>query len=317
MPLQFLGFSLVCGGEQIMLNPDAGVIGMMVATRTVYIPQNGTLNRYTSEELFARDENGLARRFGDVFVMGKNKYIGDQNRLRYTFMGDPAIRVPSPGHTVEISSINGVDPATAEELPVVKAQGKMDLEGTVTKANGEIDEEFTGSISLQIYDAERVITTYGNGDKGTQVSYNDRKTRLAVASVKVEKGRWKASFRLPPEIENNYSPARIVAYAWDGKGKEANGSCDRFYVYGLDTEGANDTQGPAIEWFYINSDRFEPGDAVSANSIVRIRVSDPSGINLSDAGIGHKMSLTLDNKKIFSDVDSYFTVDPDAEGPEP
>ncbi len=50
-------------GERLMLNPDAGIIGMMVASRSVYIDQNGKLNGYTSSRFFVRDEDGLPLRF--------------------------------------------------------------------------------------------------------------------------------------------------------------------------------------------------------------------------------------------------------------
>ena len=35
-------------------------------------------------------------------------------------------------------------------------------------------------------------------------------------------------------------------------------------------------------------------------------VYDESGINISDAGIGHQMTITLDDKTVYTDVSSYF-----------
>ena len=304
----------VSAGERLMLNPDAGIIGMMVASRSVYIDQNGKLNGYTSSRFFVRDEDGLPLRFGDVYREGKNMYATNTNKLRYCFMGDPALRIPSPSYSVDIESINGIALKSAEELPEVKALGKMKLEGVVRTSKGDVDTEFDGTVNLQVYDAERVITTYGNGDDGVQKMYNDRKTRLAAVSVRAEGGRWKASVNMPPEIENNYSPARIVAYAWDGHGKEANGETEKFYVYGIEPEVETDTVGPEVEYFYLNNERFETGSVVNSNSLVIARVSDASGINISDAGIGHKMSLTLDGARTFADVDSYFESDPETPG---
>ena len=305
----------VSGAERLMLNPDAGVIGMMVPSRSVYIFQNGPLNEYTSGRFFARGADGLPLRFGDIYREGKNMYTSDSgNRLRYCFVGDPALRIPSSAYSVEIESINGVNLESAETLPEVKALGKMELEGVVRTPKGEIDTEFDGTVNLQVYDAERVITTYGNGDDGVQKMYNDRKTRLAATSIKASEGRWKATVQMPPEIENNYSPARIVAYAWDGRGKEANGETEKFYVYGIEHDVMTDTVGPKVEYFYLNNERFESGGVVNANSLVIARVSDASGINLSDAGIGHKMSLTLDGSKTFADIDGYFESDPETPG---
>ena len=39
--------------------------------------------------------------------------------------------------------------------------------------------------------------------------------------------------------------------------------------------------------------------------------SDASGINISDAAIGHKMTLKLDSGKVYDDVSHYFTPDPE------
>lgn len=304
----------VSGAERIMLNPHAGVIGMIVPSRSVYIAQNGTLNQYTSSRFFARGTDGLPLRFGDIYREGKNLFSGDDNKLRYCFMGDPAIRIPSPSYSVDIERINGTELESAEAVPEVKALGKLEIEGVVRTRDGDVDTAFDGTVNLQIYDAERVITTYGNGDDGVQKMYNDRKTRLAATSIKASEGRWKATVQMPPEIENNYSPARIVAYAWDGRGKEANGETEKFYVYGIEHDVMTDTVGPKVEYFYLNNERFESGGVVNANSLVIARVRDASGINLSDAGIGHKMSLTLDGSKTFADIDGYFESDPETPG---
>ncbi len=96
--------------------------------------------------------------------------------------------------------------------------------------------------------------------------------------------------------------------------KEANGETEKFYVYGIEPEVETDTVGPEVEYFYLNNERFETGSVVNSNSLVIARVSDASGINISDAGIGHKMSLTLDGARTFADVDSYFESDPETPG---
>ncbi|MCM1369980.1 MAG: type IX secretion system sortase PorU [Candidatus Amulumruptor caecigallinarius] len=304
------------GAEHLMLNPESGIIGMMGATRTVYISMNGVLNNFTAQDFFARDEEGHALRFGDIYIKGKNKYTADTNKLRYAFMGDPAIRIPSPEFGVEVEKINNItlDGLSDSNLPQIPALGTMSIEGRITDRKGNFDEGFNGQVTLQIYDAERVITTYGQGDDGKSVSYNDRKTRLTTANAKVENGRWRTQLTLPSEIEGNYSPAMIAAYAWDGEGREANGACDRFYVYGYNYDAPTDTVGPKIENFYVNNPNFENGGLVSSNPVVFARISDESGVNISESGIGHSLTLTIDGSIIHSDLNESFTVDPDDTG---
>ncbi|MDE5869646.1 MAG: hypothetical protein K2H18_05390, partial [Muribaculaceae bacterium] len=150
---------------------------------------------------------------------------------------------------------------------------------------------------------------------GLKRMYNDRKTRLASTSAKVENGRWSARLLLPMEIENNFSPALITAYAWNNStGDEAHGATDNLYVYGYEEPETPDEKGPEIESFYINSASFTSGAVVNSNPIVFATLSDESGINISDAGIGHQMTLTLDGKKVYTDLNTFFTVDPSRQG---
>lgn len=187
------------------------------------------------------------------------------------------------------------------------------MKGVVRNAEGAVAEDFSGTVDLQLYDAEKVVSTK---DAGASISrfYNDRSVRLTTTTVKVEKGRWEANLLLPSEIQNNYSPALISAYAWNSAtGDEAHGFSEDLYVYGT-TGATEDTTCPSIEAFYLNTPAFADGGVVSGNPLVFASFFDESGINLSDAGIGHKMTLILDGKKVYSDVNSYFIPDSSREG---
>ncbi len=116
---------------------------------------------------------------------------------------------------------------------------------------------------------------------------------------------------MPAEIEGNYSPARICGYAWSDEGEEAQGSTESLYVYGYEEVETPDTMGPEIKTLYLNYPDFTEGTMVNANPVVHASFSDESGINVSEAGIGHRMSITLDGDKIFDDVYMYYTPDPE------
>ena len=297
------------GAEVMLMYPDAGIIGMMGATRTVYISMNGVLNRLTCNNFFDIAADGRAQRLGDVYIKGKNAYSGDSNRLRYAFMGDPAIRIPGGSHSVAIRSINGVATDSDAESPVIPALGRAEIEGEIVNRDGTPAADFNGTVNIKLFDAERVVTTYGNGDEGRVSTYNDRNTVLSTINATVTDGKWKATLMLPSEIEGNYSPAMVSAYAWDGKGTEANGSTERLYVYGFDETAGNDTIGPEIQKFYVNHENFKSGDLVNSNPVVFATVRDDSGINISEGGIGHSITLTVDGQTHHSDLNSYFDSD--------
>lgn len=303
---------VISGAETLVLNPNAGFIGAICASRTVYMTPNGVLNADMADWMLTTDADGKAARVGDVFIRAKNK-TNESNNLRYCLISDPALRLPKPSMLVNIESINGVDLASAADFPELKALGKADLKGVVENPDGSVNTDFNGTVTIDLYDAEKAIESLGNGKEGEVEIFNDRKNKLTQVSAKVINGYWEATLYLPAEIDNNYSPARLTAYAWSEAGIEAQGSTESLYVYGYEESENPDLQGPQIESFYMNYPEFEDGGMVNANPVVHAKFRDESGINISDSGIGHKMSLTIDGKKIYDDVSSYYT--PDADDP--
>lgn len=299
----------ISGAEKMWLNPDAGVIGMICPSRTVYISLNGPLNVNTSEFVFRRDHNGKSMRIGDIMVEGKNAQGKDDNKLRYGLMGDPAMRLPSPDYVVNIDNIDSNDLSDPNNLPVLNARSTVKISGSIKDMNGNVADDYNGSVSLRLYDAEKVVTTNGNGDNGREMSYNDRKSRLYSGKAIAHNGRWETTIMLPSEIENNYSPALLSAYAHDSLGREANGYTDKFYIYGYDPESSEDLEGPVISSIYLDSPSFSNGDTVGPYPVLKARFSDESGINSSETGIGHSMKIELDNEIYFNDVAIYFSPD--------
>lgn len=301
----------VSAAEELLLNPDGGVISMIAAVREVFINDNGILNSKFAGNVFRRSSEGGSLRWGDVFIISQNGYENN-NKLRYAFNGDPALRIPGSGHSVRINTIDGTD-VTHDNMPELSARSSVTVEGEILTADGETDTDFDGTLSLQLYDGERVVTTLGQGSNGVEISYNDRDKRLSMVKTAVKNGKWKAVVRIPPEIQGNYTPALLNAYAWDGKGKEANGHCENFYVYGWNEE-VTDTEGPLIETFYVNNPNLGENAIVTSNMIVFARLKDESGINISSTGIGHEMTLCIDGKEYVSGLSEYYS--PDLEDPD-
>ncbi len=296
-------------GETLYLNPTSGYIGLLTTTRSTSIPNNGILSRSLAEGMFSRQEDGGRPRIGDIYRLGKNKVTSDDNKLRFIIVGDPALQLPIPQATVAIDSIAGVDiNDESADNPVLGARGRAIVSGHIEGADGQPDTSFNGTVELVLFDAEKVITTYGNGTNDPlEKTYNDRSSKLCRVNTPVKDGKWTTTLFIPSEIENNTSSARITAYAYSNAGIEANGHSDRLFVYGFDEDAPEDNQGPDISRFTLNNDAFRNGGAVNSTPIVLATFSDESGINLSSVGIGHSMSLVLDGKKRFTDIANYFT----------
>lgn len=305
----------VSGGEKMWLHPTSGVIGMLCASRSVFMGPNGRLNAAFGKNLFKRDATtGESLRIGDVMVAAKNEAdTYDDNKFRFALLGDPAMKVPNPTYQTTIESIGDTPVVTTpSDYPQLGAGSKSLIKGSILRKDGTIADDFNGIVEVTLYDAEIPVTT--NGYECNEYSYNERTTRLNSLRVKAVEGKWQTTLTVPMEINNNYSPARIVAYAYSDDGREANGSCENLYVYGYDPSDNADDAGPEIKRFVLNNDNFADGGAVSTSPVVLATVADPSGINVSDAGIGHKLSLILDGKTHYEDVNQYYMADHENEG---
>lgn len=310
----------ISAAELMWLNPNGGTIAFIAANRKVYISNNGELNEAIAQNLYRRAADGGARRLGDVYVAGLNDYpASDDNRHRYALMGDPAMRVVSPEYHVTVDELDGTaleGIADASDYPVVKARSKVKVKGRVVDGSGTLLADFNGRIVPTLFDAERVIETYGHSsvgeDDGKVMIYNDRKNRLFTGSFPVSGGEWEATLIIPEEIDDNYSPALLNLYAYCDDNREANGSTEQFYIYGFADEGDNpDETEPEILGIGLNSYMFRDGSVVNSTPLFVARVRDENGINISSSGMGKQMTLIIDGRRIYEDLVDHYTPDPD------
>ena len=177
-------------------------------------------------------------------------------------------------------------------------------------------------IESTLFDCERsVSTTYSYNyynpetqtteERDSTLTYEERQNKLAINVNRVTNGNFSISITIPSEVTVNYDNYRtslVSLYAYDPENKtEATGSCDDFYIYGYDETVTADTIGPDISYMGLNSNSFKDGDNVNESPLLLATVSDESGINFSNAGIGHNITLTLDGNVTYSDVSSYYT----------
>lgn len=299
------------GAEVMWSTPKGGVIAMICPSRSVYISMNGPVSAQFGNYALRRNADGSPTRLGDVYRAMKNGInTNDDNKLRYALMGDPALAMPVYTCDVEATEIYGVDITASDiDLPVIEARSNPVIKGVVKNTDGSVASDFNGHVYMKLYDAEKAIETLGNGTDGKVVVYNDRKTKLFDGVAKVENGEWEITVYMPSEIENNFYPGRITLYAVASDGREANGATEKFYVYGMNPDAPDDIEGPEIHKFTLNHDNFRDGDLTYKTPVVYATFSDESGINISDAGIGHALTLTLDGRTVYSDVVDFYTPD--------
>lgn len=304
----------VSGGELMFKERYGGAVGIISAVRPVYISDNGLLSNALGRALAMRDDKGRVLPPGELYRRAKNdirdskdRPLSDTNRLRFVFIGDPALRLAVPSNTVVLDSVNG-RPIDEMDQPTLAALERATLAGHVEDGNGNIIEDFNGTLLADLFDAEHTVTTKGNGKTGKVDNYEDIGERIFSGSAKIEAGRFSLSLPMPMEISQNFRPATITLYACTDDGKKEAASVDKqLYVYGYDENAPVDDNPPVIEAMYLNSDDFANGDVVNIEPMLIASLRDDVGINLSNAGVGHQISVLLDDRKSFTGLSNYFT----------
>jgi hypothetical protein len=302
------------GGEILFEERYGGCIGMVSAIRPVYITENGYLTNAVGRAFASRDEAGRLLTSGQIYQHAKNDIRNDlgnrvrnENRLRYVFMGDPALRLAMPSNIITLDSIDD-KPVTEDNQITLQALGNPVIKGSVTTPDGTLLSNFNGLVSVEIYDAEQSVTTNGNGDDGEAVTFETYGNKIYAGSAKVTNGKFSLQVAMPSEIADNFRPATMALYAYDTQDDtEAIGLNRDFYVYGFNDNAVEDKEAPTIESFVLNHSSFKSGDTVNNEPMVIASVSDNVGINVSLAGIGHQMTLTLDDNTTYTDVTHYYT----------
>ena len=288
----FLQFDVqgVSGGEHFVLNPNGGGIGILSAARPVYASQNFTLNKLVCDNLFKK-QNGKELRMGDIISYAKNNVGTEINKLSYMYMGDPAIRLNYPtNYKVVTSSVNE---STAVGNDTLKALSLATIKGFIADDKGVKIDNFNGALHAVVYDKSQRITTLNNENDGT-LTYSDRPNTLFSGNADVKNGEFSFSFMLPKDIKYNYGGGRINYYAQDDiNNTEAQGYFENFTVGGTNKNFPDETDGPSVNLF-LNSESFVSGDKVNETPLFMAKVSDVDGINTVGSGIGHDISISID-----------------------
>ncbi len=299
----------ISAAEILYRTPSSGIIGAISATRPALIDRNGIFLDHLGDHMFALDSDGRNLTIGEIYRRTKNNSATtgtwrDSNKLRYVLMGDPAIRLALPSHRVVLESINGVTP-DLDNQPTMMASQDINLRGYVADEKGDIIDDFDGRLSLTLYDAEYSTTSHGYGE-GERITFEQQGKRLQEKIDSVRAGRFETTLVMPSDIAHNFRPAALNMYAVASDGRDAASINRDFYVFGFDENAVADTIAPVIEQFYINHSSFADGDLVNPTPVAIARISDNRSINLSSAGIGHSMLLTIDGRSL-TDTPLYYT----------
>lgn len=297
-------------GEAIMRNPNGTGIATIAAVRTSYSTGNAKLNSAFIKAVFD-PENGYV--VGDALRIAKNELYGDSNKMKYTLLGDPALRLVAPDLSVRTDSILTLssDGVWVEDNSF-SALDKVKLVGTILKDNGDVDESFNGEIIVSVKDKAQEVSTKGNqqsNGKPYVFKYMDYVNTLYSGSAVVSNGKFECVLIVPKDINFSLGNGRILYYAYDeDSNSEAMGHDNSIEIGGEPSVTEFETDGPKIT-MYLNKESFKNGDKVNPSPMLYVQVSDESGINASGCGIGHDISLYIDDSSLPINLNERFSYD--------
>ncbi|MBR0259681.1 MAG: type IX secretion system sortase PorU [Prevotella sp.] len=315
-------------GETAFFNKKGGAVAFYGTTRTVYQTQNRLMNLAFTRHVLSQNDSGQLLPIGEAVRRAKNElietgiitgyangqpiYSSDrtQNKLQYTLLGDPAMRLAAPTMGIRIDSINGT-PLVDGQTQKLEAGSTATLSGHVLERDGQLSADYNGTLTVTVCDALEKIVCKMNDPTETSEPfvYYDRPNTLFSGSNVVKNGRFTLTFAVPKDISYSDANGLINLYAVnDDKTKEASGICGDVLMSGsggLPQGGA----GPNI-YCFLNSEAFVNGGSVNPTPYFVAQLNDEDGINAAGSGIGHDLQLIIDGEmtKTYS-LNDYFQYD--------
>ena len=318
-------------GETALFNKKGGAIAFYGTTRTVYQPENRLMNLAFTNRVLSRDDEGEPMPIGEAVRLAKNELISpgvilgydkqgnpirstdkSVNRLQYSLLGDPALRLAMPTRHLEITAINDT-PLTEGVQLKVKAGSTAKVEGRIVGTDGQTDASFNGTMTAVVRDILEKITcrlnNTGTDGASTPFVYYDRPNTIFNGSNQVKDGLFRFTFAVPKDISYSDQNALINVYAVNSdKTIEASGRSGSLILNGK-AEQTSSEAGPSI-YCYLNSESFTNGDAVNQTPYFTALLNDEDGINASGSGIGHDLELIIDGQMTTTySLNDYFQYD--------
>ena len=294
-------------GETVMLSERGGGVAFFGTTRTVYANYNEAMNLlFTDYVLRPGFTIGEAVRQSKCDLVSQGRDTSP-NKLQYTLLGDPALKLACPTSQVVVDSING-QPASA---PVTLAAGSIaTVKGHISSVSSK---PFDGVVTATVRDAEETITCKLNDttSEGAEKAfvYTDRTKTLYQGSDSISQGVFRFTFAVPKDISYTDGSGLMTLYAVaNDQSETAHGVTGNFVLSGS-AISANDSIGPSI-YCYLNTRSFSNGDKTGTTPYFRAELYDESGINASGSSIGHDLELIIDGELSRTyNLNDYFTFD--------
>ncbi|GAB3706525.1 type IX secretion system sortase PorU [Spirosoma flavus] len=284
------------GAELALLSRTGGPIGLLTTTRPVYANTNLLLNEAFYRFLF-KPINGQMPRLGDVIRLTKNNSLAGSLNRNFALLGDPSMRLAYPQAQVQLTQINGKPLAGATRIDTLKALQTVELAGEIRQQGARL-ADFSGMLRLTLYDKPITRATLGSEAGSSTMTYQVYNSPLFTGQVPVQQGRFVVRFTMPKDINYTVGPGKIYTYAIRTDSTlEALGNYDSLRVGGSVFVDTVDNQPPVVKLSAVGG--MVDGDVIRVTGpdvAIRIGLTDNRGINIARSGIGHELTVQLNNQ---------------------
>lgn len=281
---------LESGAERLLFNSNGGAIALMTTTRPVYESSNKVINLSFYTNAFIKNSESKYDYLGEVLRRTKNQSIISFYNRNFSLLGDPTVRLAFPDYSVKVDSLNGV---ISTEIDTIRALQKVMVTGHIEDRNKVLDTSFNGTLIMTVFDKETDVFTLGNESNPYQ--FYERSSLVFEGEVFVVNGKYTAEFVVPKDISYSFGKGKFSFYAVNDKGVDATGSFYDFYIGG-GVDGFDDNFAPKVRLF-ANDTTFVSGGITSKDPIFIASIFDENGINTTNTGIGHEMTLVIDDNQ--------------------
>lgn len=292
------------GAEQSLLSERGGSCGVYTSTRTVFQFSNIVLNESIFRHIYSIDSEGQRIPLGESFKRVKNSSnIGIYNR-NYTLLADPSMVLAFPPENIVLTKINNKPIAAFNDT--MKALSRMTLDGEVRNVQGQLLANYTGELSITIFDKPNIITTLGN--PGSVITnFELQNSYIFIGKATVTNGAFKVTFVVPKDISYTFANGKISLYAQPGASiVDAAGNDNTVVVGGSNPNAPPDNIPPKVR-LYINDPSFVNGGISNTIPVFLADVSDDNGINVSSSGVGHEITLQMSGSTDVIVLNRYYT----------
>ena len=284
---------------------NGGAIGIVTTTRPVIAFPNFSLNQAFYEALFNATD-GVFPPLGQVFRETKNGSFSGVSNRNFMLLADPSLTLAIPSNKIVVTSAK-----TIFGSDTLKALSTVEVDGEVRDVNDNLISTFDGIAEIVIYDKRTDFKTIGRNDPAFE--FSQWHNVLFRGKATVDDGVFHLKFIMPKNISYTIGEARMSVYGSSNEIDHAKGSMETIKIGGTETQFDSDITPPSLQAF-MGDTTFINGGITSPDTKLIVKLSDTSGINISDYGLGNSLVAVLDDDAQTFVLNSYYVADVDDYG---